>query len=147
MRRQDRYPETQWFHYFNANPKGRITGDCTFRAIAVAMDKTWDWIVLDMASAAIKHKYSPNDAKGIAEYLKMQGWTKHPQPRRDTGKKYTGKQFCEWLERNYKGDTPVIANIGGHHIVCIRKWQGKWRIWDIWDSSDKCVGNFWMKHS
>ena len=48
MRRQDKYPDTEVFHYFNANPKNRITTDCVVRAICLATQKVmplllWIW--------------------------------------------------------------------------------------------------------
>jgi len=35
----------------------------------------------------------------------------------------------------------VIANIGGHHIVAIIEG----RVWDTWNSTDGCIGNYWTK--
>ena len=36
---------------------------------------------------------------------------------------------------------PIIANIGGHHIVAIIGGKIK----DTWDSSSGCIGNIWIK--
>ena len=34
MKRQDKYPETETFHFHNANPKGRLlAADCVARAV------------------------------------------------------------------------------------------------------------------
>ena len=35
MKRQDKYPETETFHFHNANPKGRLlAADCVARAVS-----------------------------------------------------------------------------------------------------------------
>ena len=39
----------------------------------------------------------------------------------------------------YKGT--CVANIGGNHTVCIK--NGK--VHDTWDSTDGCIGNYWVK--
>lgn len=133
--RQEKYPETKTFTYYNANPKGRITGDCTFRAICTALVQTWEQTVMEMAELSCKTGYAINDNKGIAKYLELKGWKKMKQPRKRDNTKYTGKEFC----KTFKG--ACIANIGGHHIVCIK--NGK--VHDIWDSTDGCIGNYWIK--
>lgn len=133
--RQQKYPDTKTFTYYNANPKGRITGDCTFRAICTALGQTWEQTVMEMAELSCKTGYAINDNKGIAKYLELKGWKKMKQPRKRDNTKYTGKEFC----KTFKGT--CVANIGGHHIVCIK--NGK--VHDIWDSTDGCIGNYWIK--
>lgn len=150
MKRTEKYPETSTFHYHNANPKGRITGDCTFRAISTATGNTWTYVVMDMAEYSCLTGYAINDKKGIERYLKTEGWTKHPQPRKANGTKYTGKEFCNLLDGEIGGmGKSVIADIGGHHIVCIKEHDDgrtiRFKVHDIWDSTDKCIGNYWTK--
>ena len=77
------------------------------------------------------------------------------QPRKRDGTKFTGKEFCEYLQR-YLDDPGVygvmddegieisrniVANIGGNHVVAIK--DGK--VWDIWNSTRGCIGNYWVK--
>ena len=146
MKRTEKYQDTDVFHYWNANPKNRITGDCTFRAISSALGKTWEPTVMEMAELSCRTGYAINDNKGIERYLKEQGWEKHPQPRKPNGRKYTGREFCEDIQdirsQNHKYcHQRLIAKIGGHHIVAI----GYGRIYDIWDCSEKCIGNYWTR--
>lgn len=136
--RQEKYPDTATFHYYNANPKNRVTGDCTFRAIATALERPWADVVMEMAELSVKTGYAINDRKGIERYLKEQGWVKMPQPRKADGTKYTGKEFCKLKAKSFER---YVANIGGHHIVAIVDR----RVWDIWDSTDGCIGNYWVK--
>lgn len=138
MKRQEKYPETKTFHYYNANPKNRITGDCTFRAVCTALEQTWEQTVMEMAELSCRTGYAINDKKGIERYLKEKGWTKHSQPRKADNTKYTGEEFCVKLAKKNKR---YVCNIGGHHIVAIV--NGK--VNDIWDSTDGCIGNYWTK--
>ena len=137
MKRQDKYPETSTFHYFNANPKNRITDDCVIRAISTALEIPYNTVVMEMAELQCKTGYDYSSKKGIEEYLKIKGWVKHAQPRKADNTKYTGKEFCE-RARNYEN---YIAMIGGHHIVAIVKAK----VYDIWDSTDGCIGNYWTR--
>ncbi len=146
MKRQDKYPDTQTFHYYNANPKGRITGDCTFRAICTALGQSWEQTVMEMAALSCETGYAINDSKGIERYMELKGWHKCRQPRKWNNTKYTGKEWCELLQSGrelpFSGDiTQLVANIGGGHIVAII--DGK--VWDVWDSTDGCIGNYWVK--
>ena len=149
MTRQNKYPETSTFHYCNANPKGRMTGDCTFRAICTALGQTWEQTVMEMAEMSCKTGYAINDKKGIERYLQAKGRVKHPQPRKADNTKFTGKEFCKELNCDiaFVGKR-VVANIGGNHIVCIKETDdlhGLHKVHDIWDSTDGCIGNYWTK--
>lgn len=149
MKRQDKYPETSTFHYHNANPKNRITGDCLARAICAALEIPYEQVVMEMAKMQCETGYSSGSNELIDRYLKSKGWKKQSQPRKDDNTKYTGEEFCQqlqkdpWIftgkENDYKAR--IVANIGCHHIVAIV--DGK--VWDIWDSTDGCIGNYWTK--
>lgn len=136
--RTEKYPETSTFHYYNANPKNRITGDCCFRAMCTGLNQDYNQTVMEMAELMCKTGYALNDSKGEAKYLAEKGWVKHPQPRKADGTKYTGKEFCKLLAKKNKR---YIAHIGGHHIVAIVNCK----VYDIWDSTDGCIGNYWTK--
>lgn len=36
--------DNKYFHYYNANPKGKDTKDCTYRALSLFLGKSWDEI-------------------------------------------------------------------------------------------------------
>lgn len=127
--------DTSTFHFYNANPKNRRTGDCVVRAIATATGKTWEEVLTGLTEMALKHKQMVNCPELYDKYLQAQGWVKHKQPRKPDNKKYTGAE-CVKL---FKGT--AVANIGGNHTVCIK--DGK--VWDIWDSTGGCIGNYWTK--
>ena len=77
MKRTKKYPETTTFHYYNANSKNRITGDCTFRAICTALGQTWEETVVEMAMLSCETGYAVNDTKGVEKYMEKKGWIKH----------------------------------------------------------------------
>lgn len=134
-KRQDKYPNTSTFVYYNANPKGLITGDCVFRAVAHAFGISWRDAMKEMCELSLKNCHAPNYVKGFEEYLKINGWVKHPQPKKPDGKKYTGKEFCKEF------NIDCIVNIGSHHTVSIK--DGK--VYDHWDCTDGKIGNYWTK--
>lgn len=137
MRREQKYPNTSTFQFYNANPKNRAGGDCVVRAICTALNQSWEQTVRELTEVGIKHGYVLNDKKTYEKYLESKGWTKHKQPKKPDGTKYTGKEFCE-RARTYEN---YIAHIGGHHMVAIINAK----VYDIWDSTDGCIGNYWTK--
>lgn len=116
MKRTDRYPDTETFHWYNANPKGRITGDCTFRAVCTALEKSWEDTVIDMAEFSVRTGWAINDKKGIERYLKEQGWEKLKQPKKADGTKYTGAEFCRLLDES-GADASIIAYCLDRNII------------------------------
>lgn len=146
MKRQDKYPETETFHYFNANPRNRITSDCVFRAIARATEIPYNDVVKGLAELHCLTGYECTDKRTIDKYLNMHGWTMHKQSRKADNTKYTGKEFCLQLQA-WNNDFPqsengrYVAMIGGNHVVAIV--NGK--VNDIWNSTGGCIGNYWTK--
>ena len=153
MRREDKYPETTSFVYFNKNPKNRITGDCWLRAISDGLDEDYNTVLRELCDVHIKTGYDLSENKAVDTYLKSKGWVKCKQPRKDDNTKYTGREFCDWLSINYKDGElgNLICNIGGHHMVAIKPtWHGdgfncRYKVRDIWNSTGGCIGNYWRK--
>ena len=123
------------YRYHNENPKGRRTDDCVIRAIATATGQTWDDTLRGLTECAIKHKYMINCPDLYGKYLKELGWEKQKQPRKRDNKRYRAYEFV----KNFDGI--AVANIGTQHVACIKNGQ----VWDIWDSSNEVVGNYWVK--
>lgn len=150
MNRQQKYPDTNTFYYYNANPKNKIGADCVIRAIATALVQSWEQTVRELTEVGIKYGYVLNDKKCYERYLKSKGWIKHKQPKKDDNTKYTGQEFCDYLY-NYSDECyipyiqgNVIAHIGTGHIVAfVEEKRQKYRCYDIWDSTRGCIGNYW----
>jgi len=134
--REQKYPNTDTFQYYNHNPKNRITGDCVVRAISFALDEPYNKIVMSLAEIWCETGYDGLCKKGYNQLLKNYGWVKNKQPRKTDGTKFTGKEFCKIFNKG-----TYICKIGGHHIVTIK--DGK--VYDIWDSTDGCIGNYWTR--
>lgn len=126
---------TSTFTFYNANPKGKKTTDCVIRAICTALNEDYETTAKGLLETWLKSGYDMSDVKCFGKYLEIKGWKKQKQPRKADNTKYTGKDFVKL----FKGT--CLANIGGHHIVCIK--DGK--VLDIWDSTDGCIGNYWIK--
>ena len=142
MTRTQKYKDTNTFHYYNANPKNRITGDCLIRALSVGMGKPYNEVVMELAKLQCETGYDSYQL--IDRYLKANGWEKQHQPRKWDDTKYTASEFCEEIVQKddfKKRFQHIIANVGSHHIVAIVK--GK--VWDIWNSTGERVGNYWTK--
>ena len=138
-------PTTATYYYHNENPSNRKTGDCVLRSIAVATGQTWDKVLDDLVEIAHKRHIMIDDVGCYGQYLERLGWTKMKQPRKFDNTKYTGKEFCRFLEdRKYKG--PVLAHIGGHHITVFKRTELKcFKCCDIWDCTNGCIGNYWIQ--
>ena len=97
--RQEKYPETNTFHYYNANPKNRITGDCVVRAICTSLEKPYEEVYRELLELCLKNGYSIASKENYSKYLELLGWTKHKQPKKANGSKYTGEEFCEKIAK------------------------------------------------
>ena len=151
-KRRAKHPDTDTFHYHNANPKNKITTDCVIRALATGLQMEYNDVVIELANMQCATGFDDGDTQLIDRYLKSKGWIRCNQPRKDDNTKYTGKEFCKTLmhpiyseELNlYKppfDSHHVIADLGGHHIVAIIGGQ----VWDTWDSTSGCIGIVWVK--
>lgn len=142
MKRQEKYRDTSTFHFYNANPKNKITSDCVIRAICTALERPYDEIYEELFKYSIKCGYMLNDKKCYEKYLESKGWKKHHQPKKPNNTKYSGKEFCEDVQDNsWNLPKRIVAHIGSHHLVAII--DGK--VWDVWDSTYGSIGNWWSK--
>ena len=151
-KRARKYPDTDYFHFYNANPKGKMTEDCVVRAITTALKQPYEQTLRELAEKTIKTGYMLNGNKGIDAYMKSKGWVKCKQPKKSDGTKYTGQEFCRTLMHPIYSEeldickegfeiNNILANIGGHHIVAIMSGQ----IWDTWNSANGSIGIVWVK--
>lgn len=143
--------DTATFTFYDANPKGKKTGDCVVRAISAVTDKPWDEVLDGLTAIAHKYKEMPNDRKCYSKYLESLGFTKCKQPRfymysDDSYCKYTGSEFCELLNDEGIHGRKIFAHIGGHHVCAILENDfGEYTVHDTWDSTYYTIGNYWIK--
>lgn len=136
MRRQEKYPNNDFFTYFNANPKNKIGGDCVIRAICTATNQSWETTIRELTELGIKLGYVCNDKHVYEKYLESKGYYKHNEPRNDDNKKMNIREFIKKYDIKN-----AIAHAGSHHLVAIV--DGK--VHDIWDSSKATAHVWWRK--
>lgn len=122
------------FVYANPNKFGKLTGDCTVRAICLATGLSWDVVHagLSVASNSVGDMQSNNASWG--RFLRWRGWRRHALP--DTCPDcYTVADFA----RDHPRGTYIVAC--DSHVVCVR--DGNWL--DTWDSGDETAIYYWIK--
>ena len=139
--------DTEYYHFYNANPKGHRTTDCVIRALATALNQTWEQTYRELFEIAMKKCTPPEDESTTNEYLKRKGAIRIAQPKRLDGTKLTGEEVCFLIQDGsfvdndgvYLPYSRYFINIGTHHASCII--DGK--INDIWNCSCDKVGVMW----
>ena len=127
--------DTETFKYYNANPNNNHVADCVVRAISTALNQSWEQTYSELCMLGLEMHSMPNCKEVYTKYIESKGWRKCKQPRKSDNTKYISKEFVKII----KGT--VLAHIGCHHIVCIKDNK----VLDIWDSTNGCIGNYWIK--
>lgn len=117
------------YSQYNANPDGKNVGDCTVRAISVALGQSWDRTYREICLVGRVLRNMPSGNAVWQEYLDLRGW------RRYDGGDVTVREFCR--ENQY--GTYVLGLDG--HVVCVKDGE----LLDTWDSRDKQVIFVWRK--
>lgn len=124
------------FINYNANPKGRKTGDCVIRAIAFALNKSWIDTYRGLFENTIKTFYSVSSKQNFKSYLKSLGIEMEKMPRKLNGKRYTVSEFCDEIAKPNMTYIISVAN----HLTCVRDKA----LVDTWNCGHKSVGNYWI---
>lgn len=118
----------------NVNPVCRRGDDCTVRAIATALDKTWEQVYVDLCVYGLKEYDMPSSNHVWGAYLLDKGWKRQSVPN-SCPLCYTVKQFAdEHPEGRY------ILALHGHVVACV---SGCYM--DSWDSGQEVVVYYWEK--
>lgn len=150
----ERYPSNRWFKWHNANPFGKITGDCTTRALAVALDVSWEQALKMQFDVAMSTGLSPESIGTCEKILKAHGFERVGQPRFDDGRKVSFRELFDMAALDgldclkkpeallrLNEESRAFCNAGSHHCVAVAGL----RVHDIWDSSQEKVGVMWVK--
>lgn len=124
------------FIKYNNNPKQKKTNDCVIRAISLATGKSWQEVYRELAEQGIKCGLMINDRTNWKTYLKHLGYNMEKMPRKYNNKRYTVEEFVD--EIAHKNWT-YIVKVANHLTVVKDK-----KLYDTWDCSHKCVGNYWI---
>ena len=151
-KRQLEYPETKFFKFYNANPKGKITDDCVIRAIAQGQNISWNEAYTKLFNNSVKLCVMPNNRKNADAVLKSDGWVRMSQPKHYDGRKVTARELIYYYSQ-WKSNVSIIASIGAHHFTCIcdinrdNEKPREYKVHDIWDCSDNCIGVYYIKYT
>ena len=122
------------YHYYNCNPKHKLTDDCVIRAICSSTGDEWEEVIRELVNWSIKTGYMLNTPDCYGKYLESIGYVKQKQPVHKNGSKY---RFSEFVK---KYDGHAICHCGKNHVTYVADNS----TWDIWDVSDEIVGVFWV---
>ena len=88
----------------NVNPKNRKTGDCTTRAIAACLHISYEDALKLQCEQAIKHCYGIMCNETLDYVMKLFGYVKQKQPRKEDNTKYTVGELDKVLFGSEKRD-------------------------------------------
>lgn len=121
------------FEYYQ--PNDHICGDCGIRAVAKALDCSWEESLTRLFNHAVKIKEAPESRENITETLKEYGFKWVATSPKRGEKRPTVSSFA----KEHPNGTYVL-NVSSH-VVCAK--DGKY--YDIWDSGSKSLYGYWAK--
>ena len=121
---------------FNENPTGRSVGDCTVRALSVALGVDWE-TAFDMLTENAKAMGDmPSADSVLGSVLRQNGFYRRAIPN-SCPDCYTAQDFCR---DNPKGT--FVLGFGGHVATVING-----NIYDSWDSRSLIPQYVWFERS
>lgn len=123
------------YAYFNENPAGKSTGDCTIRALSKALGQTWDETYVGLCLEGFYRKDWGNADSVWGPYLYRHGFRRHLIPDDGLGH-YTVSDFSE--------DHPhgvFVLSMPGRHVLTVVDGQ----YFDSWESGGEVPSYFWEK--
>lgn len=119
---------------FNPNPVGRNVGDCAIRAIAKALDLSWEQAYTEIAANGFAMGDMPSSDSVWGAVLRQNGFYRESIPN-TCPNCYTAEDFCR---DNPKGI--FVLGFGGH-VATVKDGD----IYDSWDSSKSIPQFYWYK--
>lgn len=121
------------FEYFQ--PNDHVCGDCGIRAVAKALNCTWEESLTKLYQEALKIKDAPGSRETISKVLEANGFKWVPIcPKRGEKRPIVANFAKENNEKIY------VFNVSSHIVTAV---NGKY--YDIWDSGDKPLYGYWVK--
>ena len=122
------------FVEYNPNPVGRRVGDCSVRAVAKALDISWEKAYALIVANGFQMGDMPSSDGVWGSVLRQHGFSRKALP--DTCPEcYTAEEFASDHPKGI-----YVLGFGGH--VCTVK-DGN--IYDTWNSSDEIPQYYWYK--
>lgn len=114
------------YRQYNPNPLHNRVGDCAVRAIAKALDLSWDDAYLEIAIQGFIEKDLPNGNDVWGEFLLHKGFCRKGIPK-TCPKCYTIRDFCSDHPRGV-----FVVGTGSHVLAVV---DGCY--YDSWDSGEE----------
>lgn len=122
------------FQFFNPNPNGNLTGDCVIRACAIAQDKSWDEVFLELMAYSYDLKDMPSSNNVWGYYLHNNGYRRHNIPDICPN--------CVTIKDFVKNSNGEYILGTGTHVVAVK--SGGIYL-DTWDSGNEIPIYYWKK--
>ena len=122
-----------WIH-FNNNPTSRNVGDCAVRAVAKALDISWEDAYAKIASNGYAMGDMPSSDSVWGSVLRQNGFYREVIPN-ECPDCYTAKDFCK--------DNPYgifVLGFGGHVATVV---DGD--LYDSWNSENEIPIYVWFR--
>ena len=121
--------------FTNPNPYKTLIGDCAVRAIAVALNMSWDEAYQALTEYGFRLKNLPNADSVWGALLKEYGFARKTIP--DTCPNcYTVREFCH----DHPSGTYVVGT--GSHVIAVIDGD----YYDTWDSGDEVPIVYWREY-
>jgi len=121
----------RWRKY-NPNPAGRNVGDCSVRAVAKALDTSWEEAYMMLSDAGYDMCDMPSNDSVWGAVLRGNGFYRHTIPT-TCPECYTAEDFAaDHLQGTY------VLGFGGH-VATIKDGY----LYDSWDSSREIPQYYW----
>ena len=133
MRSHEEKVLSSCFRYYNCNPHHRRTDDCVIRAIAAGTGDSWQTTLNNLTEYMLKYGYMISTPELYGKYLEEHGWKKQKQPLKPDGKKM---RICDFIK---KFKDCAVVHAGNGHVTYVAEGN----VYDIWDTSNEIVGNYW----
>lgn len=120
--------------YYQPNPCGRSVGDCSIRAVAKALNISWEEAYNLICDAGYKMCDMPSSDSVWGAVLRSNGFYRTSIPN-NCPDCYTAEDFCR--------DNPVgifVLGFGGHVATVVDGY-----LYDSWDSSNEIPVYMWYK--
>ena len=122
-----------WIKY-NPSPAGRNVGDCSVRAIAKALDISWEEAYAKTAAAGFAMCDMPSSNSVWGAVLRQHGFYREAIPN-TCPDCYTASDFCE----DHPDGTFVLGF--GNHVATVVDGN----LYDSFDSSEETPQYYWFK--
>ena len=119
---------------FQNNPAGRNVGDCSVRAISVALSVSWETAFAMLVGSAFLMADMPSSNEVWGAVLRKNGFVRESIPN-TCPDCYTARDFCA------EHPEGIYVLCFGDHVATVKDGD----LYDSWDSSDRVPQYVWRK--